>query len=170
MSSGDELWFGFSREHGWVILDRTWPGNRPGDRTGLAFVKCSDWTIVEIPFLQWDEPAFTFVDRLPDADRPSARKQTEYRRAYGHRRASLTKKRVELLHRRAMPKSTGPAPRLRVADGSPRTANCWKCSRGLDSSIHYQCSRCGWIVCWLCGACGCGYPFEYRRGFAPKMP
>lgn len=38
-----------------------------------------------------------------------------------------------------------------------RVTHCYNCKRGLDSRQHAKCSRCGWITCPGCGACGCGY-------------
>jgi hypothetical protein len=35
--------------------------------------------------------------------------------------------------------------------------HCYNCKTHLDSRQHGKCSRCPWIVCPQCGACGCGY-------------
>lgn len=43
-----------------------------------------------------------------------------------------------------------------------RTSHCYNCKEtGLDSSTDFECASCNWIICPVCGACGCG------RGHTP---
>ena len=41
----DLQWWGYSREHGWVVLDRRIPCNMPGASMGLLFMRCRDGVI-----------------------------------------------------------------------------------------------------------------------------
>jgi hypothetical protein len=44
-----------------------------------------------------------------------------------------------------------------------RAAHCYKCSGPLYSDIHYKCSDCGWLICPVDSACGCGYGYKSAR-------
>ena len=35
-------WWGHSKEHGWVVLDRNLPANTPGVTENLVFFRCRD--------------------------------------------------------------------------------------------------------------------------------
>jgi hypothetical protein len=55
-------WWGISKENGWVILDRSIPNNKPGIRSNLNFIRCSDWTIYEKKYDKWILPYYVFSD------------------------------------------------------------------------------------------------------------
>src|SRR5690349_15706284 len=94
----EDLWFGHATDHGWVFLDRTWPENKPGRRSPLAFVKCIDWTVFEVPFSAWHAPAFRFFDRVPQSDQPTKTEVTALLRTYGERRETLRLERLTALN------------------------------------------------------------------------
>jgi len=54
-------WWGHSREHGWVVLDRRIPCNAPGIKTDLLFLRCRDTTIFGAKRESWNPPAFRFA-------------------------------------------------------------------------------------------------------------
>lgn len=67
-------WWGYHREHGWVVLDRSIERNRPGlpsDR--LVFVRCRDSVAFEAARSTWNPPEFVyepnFLKTLTPADR-----------------------------------------------------------------------------------------------------
>ena len=39
----------------------------------------------------------------------------------------------------------------------PREAHCYECGAYLEQYLAPTCSVCGWLLCELCDACGCGY-------------
>ena len=65
-------WWGFSKEHGWVVLDRRVPRNAPGLKTDLLFLRCDDATTFGAKREQWRPPAYRFApnyirELAPDA-------------------------------------------------------------------------------------------------------
>lgn len=54
-------WWGYSREHGWVVLDRTVPGNEPGVSAQLRFFRCKDGLVIPVARKDWKQPAFEFA-------------------------------------------------------------------------------------------------------------
>lgn len=47
---------------------------------------------------------------------------------------------------------------IRMSIKQQRTTHCYNCNIDrLDSNEHFECNLCKWIICPLCGACGCGY-------------
>jgi hypothetical protein len=57
----DMQWWGHSREHGWVVLDRRIPCNAPGIKSDLLFLRCRDAVIVDAKREKWNPPAFQFA-------------------------------------------------------------------------------------------------------------
>ena len=49
---------------------------------------------------------------------------------------------------------------IRRSQESHRKTHCYNCKTSLDNYIDYECTSCGWIIC-SCGACGCGFDFDY---------
>ena len=65
-------WWGHSKEHGWVVLDRSLPTNMPGLKENLVFFRCRD----SVTFLEkrknWNPPLYRFApnyirDLAPEA-------------------------------------------------------------------------------------------------------
>ena len=54
-------WWGFSKDHGWVVLDRSIPANRPGIREDLLFFRCKDLTMIVEKREKWNPPLYTFA-------------------------------------------------------------------------------------------------------------
>jgi hypothetical protein len=54
-------WWGYSSEHGWVVLDRSLPVNAPGLGENLLFFRCRDATTIVEPRKQWQPPTYRFA-------------------------------------------------------------------------------------------------------------
>jgi hypothetical protein len=54
-------WWGYSKEHGWVVLDRTIPCNAPGLKVDLLFLRCRDVTIYSEKREHWIPPRYRFA-------------------------------------------------------------------------------------------------------------
>lgn len=54
-------WWGYSSEHGWVVLDRNNPLNRPGIKGDLRFLRCRDWKEVDVKRADWNPPAYRYA-------------------------------------------------------------------------------------------------------------
>jgi hypothetical protein len=54
-------WWGYSKEHGWVVLDRSISSNRPGVKGDLLFFRCRDSTTFLAKRAAWEVPAYTFA-------------------------------------------------------------------------------------------------------------
>ena len=54
-------WWGYSKEHGWVVLDRTIPRNVPGIKDDLLFLSCRNATTYIEKREKWDRPHYTFA-------------------------------------------------------------------------------------------------------------
>lgn len=54
-------WWGFSKEHGWVVLDRNIPCNAPGIKKDLLFLRCRDSNIFDVKREIWNPPLYQFA-------------------------------------------------------------------------------------------------------------
>ena len=54
-------WWGHSKEHGWVVLDRSLPTNAPGVRHNLLFFRCRDSTTYFEKRENWHPPKYSFA-------------------------------------------------------------------------------------------------------------
>jgi hypothetical protein len=54
-------WWGFSKEHGWVIMDRSLPCNVPGLRGELLFFRCRNSKIFFLKRELWRLPDYQFA-------------------------------------------------------------------------------------------------------------
>jgi hypothetical protein len=54
-------WWGYSKEHGWVVLDRNILCNAPGRREDLLFLRCRDAMIILEKRERWIPPAYRFA-------------------------------------------------------------------------------------------------------------
>jgi len=57
----DTEWWGFSREHGWVVLDRKLASNRPGIRDDLVFFSCRNSATFIETRANWKRPDYQFA-------------------------------------------------------------------------------------------------------------
>ena len=76
-SQGEPVqWWGYSKEHGWVVLDRTVPCNAPALGVDLLFLRCRDATIFSEKRERWIPPHYRFAPNhildLPPADADAA--------------------------------------------------------------------------------------------------
>ena len=54
-------WWGYHKEHGWVVLDRDMPCNAPGIKLDLMFLRCRDATIFGAKRETWIPPLYRFA-------------------------------------------------------------------------------------------------------------
>ena len=54
-------WWGYSKEHGWVVLDRRVPCNTHGIKADLLFLRCRDTTTFSVKRETWNEPLYTYA-------------------------------------------------------------------------------------------------------------
>lgn len=54
-------WWGHSKEHGWVVLDRSLPTNAPGLKENLLFFRCRDSTTYVEKRKNWNPPSYSFA-------------------------------------------------------------------------------------------------------------
>ena len=69
-------WWGYSKEHGWVVLDRSVPANASGLLGDLLFFRCRDSTTFAEKRKNWNPPLYRFAPNyirdLPPADAAEA--------------------------------------------------------------------------------------------------
>src|SRR5262245_54071903 len=74
-------WWGFSKEHGWVVLDRSVPRNAPGLKTDLLFLRCDEATTFDVKREKWESPSYRFapnhIRELAPADAETATAELE---------------------------------------------------------------------------------------------
>jgi hypothetical protein len=54
-------WWGYSKEHGWVVLDRSISSNAPGLKDSLLFFRCRDSTTFVEKRKNWNPPLYRFA-------------------------------------------------------------------------------------------------------------
>jgi hypothetical protein len=54
-------WWGYSKEHGWVVLDRRIPCNMPGLKVDLLFLRCRDVTTFNAKRETWNAPWYIYA-------------------------------------------------------------------------------------------------------------
>ncbi len=64
IQESENEWWGFSQDHGWVVLDWNDHRNRPGFETPrrLYLIRCRDWAEAPIRWSDWSPPAYTSVE------------------------------------------------------------------------------------------------------------
>ena len=178
----NDEWWGFSSEHGWVVLDRKIATNRPGKFGKLVFLRCSDWMPYEVERGKWDRPYYTFAERVVEAlnekDAIVAREVlTSLMEEYQKKKEAFYSLVVQERHRQFLENAGRSAQQTVRARKKNRASFCGDCKQSLDNSIDLECTGCGWIVCGYCGACGptCGAkepnyrPTEPAEGYLPHV-
>ena len=59
-----QQWWGYSRHHGWVVLDRSLAINQPGGSQPLFFARCKDSHCYFETRKAWREPAYSFAPQF----------------------------------------------------------------------------------------------------------
>jgi hypothetical protein len=54
-------WWGFNKEHGWVVLDRRVPCNAPGIKKDLLFLRCRDVAVFSLKRESWTSPSYQYA-------------------------------------------------------------------------------------------------------------
>ncbi|MDO9531413.1 MAG: hypothetical protein Q7O12_04705 [Deltaproteobacteria bacterium] len=171
-------WWGISKEHGWVVLDRSIPNNRPGTWANLIFFRCCDWTIYEEKSVKWNLPNYVFSDSylksLSGLKAINEKKEFDKIKAeYNNKKNKLYKDimrykynnynniTIEEKHKVFL-KKYGIQSKGARKPNSPhgrRESICWNCKYPVDNVDDFECLICGWIICSICGACECTRKF-----------
>ncbi len=59
----DDQWWGFSKERGWVVLDRSLEINKPGLKEQLFFLCCKDMTTFAAKRDTWNAPQYVYAPK-----------------------------------------------------------------------------------------------------------
>jgi len=59
----DDQWWGYNKEHGWVVLDRSLDINKPGLKEHLFFLRCKDKTTFEARRDSWKAPLYVYAPK-----------------------------------------------------------------------------------------------------------
>lgn len=59
----DEQWWGYNKEHGWVVLDRSLNINKPGLKEQLFFLRCKDMTTFTAKRDTWKSPLYVYAPK-----------------------------------------------------------------------------------------------------------
>jgi hypothetical protein len=65
-------WWGYHKEHGWVVLDRTIACNAPGIKLDLLFLRCRDAKIFTVTRETWIPPLYRFAPNYISQLTPAA--------------------------------------------------------------------------------------------------
>jgi hypothetical protein len=165
--AGDR-WWAFSNENGWIVIDREWPDNEPASPDPWVIVRCSDWALFTEVRSSFPPPGYEYAPRylssLPEQKRKEAQAVlASLEEEYSERREDLQTALIRERHQEYNKSRNQEIRGIRQSYRERRVTHCWNCRRYLDSAIHWLCIRCGWIVCWHCGACGCGCPYRAKR-------
>jgi hypothetical protein len=57
----DEQWWGYNKEHGWVVLDRSLNINKPGLKEQLFFLRCRDMSTFTVKRDTWKPPLYAYA-------------------------------------------------------------------------------------------------------------
>lgn len=139
----NRLWVGRHETHGAIVFDKS--QDREGSATVTVYYVLEDrFATVKREVMR----KYTSGRGLTDAE------VTEAISNYlSYEERKLQKKHADFLEQ------VGKAPaqlRLRSNRLPSRITHCYVCHEPLDSTVDYECSACGWIIC-RCGACGCGH-------------
>lgn len=164
-------WWGFSFQHGWVLLDRNIPNNKTNN---LIFLRASDWSHYEDTRENWNNTklyngAMFYIKSLPKEKQKDALEKYEgiiknnqklevYAKLVGIFEPKYFEV-VENKHKAFIKRLNKHIGTLKKSDAGTRSSHCYNCKRKVDNSFDFECSICNWIVCGHCGACGCGYNY-----------
>jgi len=166
----DTYWWGFSKTHGWVVLDRDLKCNQAGQTGDLIFYCIRDSNAIHVPRAQWNPPHIVFAPNYLQGRSDAERDEFESLKASIEQLVNGIKEEAlkELLEQKQLQAienhknflSGKGLPYRGVAQRSGsrthRLTHCYACKDSLDNEIQSECAACKWIIC-ECGACGCGY-------------
>jgi hypothetical protein len=165
VASVDE-WWGFSNEHGWVVLDRNIIYNRPGAGIIIVFLRCSDWNHYLEDRHKWNPPYYVYepryIESLSNFDLAEKVKLQKYKNEYRHRKQEFYYEGLKYINSKIHPKLQEPFSysehNLKTINNilpksGHRTSGCWRCKKPVDNAFDSVCDNCGWIICSFCGAC-----------------
>lgn len=163
----EQVWFGYHKQHGWIVMDRLLKANAGHSTVKLVVAK--DWSRLELPKREWHRSCDyceSAIARAPEGDRDRMRESFErVRQEFWERRMSLIESWEDEVRRRSGLPTTRNDDRPTSRAGREVGRNevsCWKCGGALGGGfVTLQCGRCGWLLC-PCGGCGCGW-HQYAR-------
>lgn len=80
--------------------------------------------------------------------------------------ASVQREQLPEIHKARMAREGLPYHGIRKRTGSDRRiTHCYSCKSALDNIVDIECAACGWIICRICAACGCGYAGRSDAGY-----
>lgn len=163
-------WWGFCKLNsiGWVFLDRTI--NIPG-QSELFFVNCKNSEIYKETKENWNNPnCYVYENRyfesLSSNEKEKAQTAVveykkhieEYKKKLINYNELIKVERFKKTRQNYFTKLGIVNPGEAVDTGKiHRVSHCYNCKQKLDSNFQCQCKGCNWMICSLCGACGCGY-------------
>lgn len=155
-------WWGFSPTHGWVVLDRNVVANRSGRTENLIFLRCNDWSHFEEDRKQWDRPYYIFANQYLNTLRgtvlQNAKNELEkLKDQFKHKKIEIYSAVIKQIHSQFLADRDLPYCDATTPTKRGRVSKCWNCKQPVDNSVDLECSSCEWIICGLCGACGCAY-------------
>lgn len=167
-------WWGYSQEHGWVVLDRNIEANQFGTSSQLLFVRCADWSVFKEKRKNWEKPKYIseniFITKLSfDEVKRTIKELTRLKSEYQSKRQSIHAqysqeprdiKAIIEKHNaflELLGKKQGSYKPPGQIGQNRRITRCYSCKNHLDNVHDLECSKCKWIICENCGACGCGY-------------
>jgi hypothetical protein len=167
-------WWGYSQENGWVVLDRNMAENQHGGSARLLFVKCSDWSVYKEKRSKWRKPLYIsediYVSKLSFGEAKKIIEDLTYlKNEYQNKKENIytqysqsDQRDIDAIiekHKTFMELLGKKPGSYRVSgqtEKNRRVTHCWSCKTHLDNMHDLECTKCGWIVCENCGACGCG--------------
>ena len=83
----EKIWWGYSKHHGWVLLDRSKIENRPGLMTPLIFLRCVDGKEYFEDRKNWDPPNYIWVKNYlellpPNEFKAKLKEFTDFKKQY----------------------------------------------------------------------------------------
>ena len=166
----DSYWWGFSKTHGWLVLDRGIKCNQAGQTGDLIFYRIRDSKSIDIPRSHWNPPHIVFSQNYLQGRSQNERDEFDSLKESFERELNFIKEEVlkELLKQKQLQAIEKHKNFLngkglpyrgvakRVESRTHRLTHCYACKDSLDNEIQSECASCRWIIC-ECGACGCGY-------------
>ena len=131
-------WWGYSKDHGWVVLDRELPCNAPGLNPDLLFFRCRDGKTFVLKRELWRSPAYQFAPNylreLAGAAADEARAEfEEMQRQWPEFQAELKREYQATVSAAEEAKPRAKKPRAKAASQSAKAAQSDTASDGSES-------------------------------------
>ena len=174
-SDPTERWWGVHRTEGWVLFPRDWVANQLAFPlpVPVVFIRCSNWEVFADTYENWRPPSstYTYAHLHLEALEPRARdlerqKWSTLLGDYGDRQMNLARCGLRLRSKLAaaafFERTKRTAEQVKWTRTRRNSDPCWQCTDRFNGNLHIACIKCGWLVCWNCGGCGCGWKRRWR--------